>query len=78
MMSFFLHINISTRKPLKLKFDRQEEYEILRGIKIKNEIFVYKLFEKRDKFDFFIVCKFVHVFIYIYHICVYVYLYRYI
>lgn len=55
MMSFFLHINISTPKPLKLKFERQEKHEILMNIRTKNDILVNKLFDKRDKFAFFIV-----------------------
>ena len=55
MMSFFLHIKISTPKPLKLKFERQEKHEILMNIRTKNDIFVNKLFDKRDKFAFFIV-----------------------
>ena len=53
MMSFFLHINISTPKPLKLKFE--EKHEILMNIRTKNDILVNKLFDKRDKFAFFIV-----------------------
>ena len=54
-MSFLLHINISTPKPLKLKFERQEEHEILRNITIENDIFTYKFRFKRVNFAFFIV-----------------------